>query len=226
MANAELNTFMGRVPAGTISMTVGRTIGGGIHEDIDLVNHNQFPVQFNLEIALRSDFADLFEVKSGQIVRRGLITTDWSVKRSAMTTSYDNGSFQRELTVRIVEAGCKPVYANGRISFLIDMKPGESWHACLLYEVASGRGKAKTRRVGPAPLHRPSHRRARRPTAWPYGARAWSRSRPRTRSSIASTASRSTTWPPCACRSTGPATPNSSPPPACPGSWPCSVETP
>ena len=83
LANAELNTFMGRVPAGTVSMTLGRTIGGGVHEDIDLVNHNQFPVQFNLEIALRSDFADLFEVKSGQIVRRGLITTDWSDKRAA-----------------------------------------------------------------------------------------------------------------------------------------------
>jgi glycogen debranching enzyme len=149
LANSELNTFMGRVPAGTVSMTVGRTIGGGIHEDLDLVNHNQFPVQFNLEIALRSDFADLFEVKSGQIVRRGLITTDWSAKRGALKTSYDNSTFQRQLTLRVVEAGCDAVYANGRLSFLIELKPGETWHACLLYEITSGRGKAKTTRHAP-----------------------------------------------------------------------------
>ena len=35
-------------------------------------------VRFNLEIAIRSDFADIFEVKSGRIVRRGRITTEWS----------------------------------------------------------------------------------------------------------------------------------------------------
>jgi len=149
MANAELNTFMGKVPAGTVSMTVGRTIGGGIHEDIDLVNHNQFPVQFNLEIAIRSDFADLFEVKSGQIVRRGLITTDWSPKRASLKTSYDNSSFQRQLIVRVVEASCDPVYANGRISFLVELKPGQSWHACLLYDVTAGVGKAKTTHRAP-----------------------------------------------------------------------------
>ncbi len=161
MANQDLNTFMGKVPAGTVSMTIGRTIGGGIHEDLDLVNHNQFPVQFNLEIALRSDFADLFEVKSGQIVRRGLITTDWSAKRRALKTSYDNGSFQRQLTVRIVEASCPPVYANGRISFLIEIRPGESWHACLLYDITSGTGKKKTRHDAPA--HCVGHHRSGEP---------------------------------------------------------------
>jgi hypothetical protein len=40
--------------------------------------NNGKPVQFNLEIAARSDFADLFEVKSGHIVRRGRIISDWS----------------------------------------------------------------------------------------------------------------------------------------------------
>ncbi len=149
LANAELNTFMGKVPAGTISMTVGRTIGGGMHEDIDLVNHNQFPVQFNLEIALRSDFADIFEVKSGEIVRRGLITTDWSAKRASLKTRYDNDSFQRQINLRIVEASCDAVYANGRISFLVELQPGQQWHACLLYDITSGVEKSKTVKRAP-----------------------------------------------------------------------------
>ncbi len=45
-----------------------------MHEDLDITNHGPKPVRFNLEIAIRSDFADVFEVKSGRIVRRGRIT--------------------------------------------------------------------------------------------------------------------------------------------------------
>ena len=48
------------------------------------MNHGTTTVQFNLEIAVRSDFADLFEVKSGRIVRRGRITTDWSQRTPAL----------------------------------------------------------------------------------------------------------------------------------------------
>jgi hypothetical protein len=46
-----------------------------MHEDIDISNNSGKAVRFNLEIALRGDFADIFEVKSGRIVRRGHITT-------------------------------------------------------------------------------------------------------------------------------------------------------
>ena len=53
-------------------------LGGGMHEDLDVTNHGPKPVRFNLEIAIRSDFADMFEVKSNRIVRRGRITTEWS----------------------------------------------------------------------------------------------------------------------------------------------------
>jgi hypothetical protein len=40
-------------------------------------------------------------------------------------------------------ADSKPVYANGRISFEIDLAPGQTWHACLLYDVFDGE-----RRIG------------------------------------------------------------------------------
>jgi hypothetical protein len=49
-----------------------------MHEDLDITNNGMKPVKFQLEIAIRCDFADLLEVKSGNIVRRGRITTDWS----------------------------------------------------------------------------------------------------------------------------------------------------
>jgi N-terminal domain of (some) glycogen debranching enzymes len=45
---------------------------------LDVTNNSRKPTRFQLEIALRCDFADIFEVKSGHIVRRGRITTEWS----------------------------------------------------------------------------------------------------------------------------------------------------
>ena len=109
-----------------------------MHEDLDLVNHGQERATFNLEIAVRSDFADLFEVKSGRIVRRGKITTAWSEPLARLETRYVNKSFQRDVVIHIKNCTSKPVYANGRISFLVDLPPGATWHGCLLYEIGDG----------------------------------------------------------------------------------------
>ena len=66
------------MPARSLGFVIGRRLGGGMHEDLDITNHGRKHVRFNLEIAIRSDFADVFEVKLGRIVRRGRITTEWS----------------------------------------------------------------------------------------------------------------------------------------------------
>src|SRR6266481_4580277 len=68
LINAALASEDGDVPAGTLSLLINRTIGDGIHEDLDVANHGLVSVRFNLEIALRADFADLFEVKGGHLV--------------------------------------------------------------------------------------------------------------------------------------------------------------
>ena len=138
LTNRALKTQIGAVPAGSLGLTLGRIIGGGIHEDLDLVNHGRGRVRFSLEIAIRSDFADLFEVKSGLIVRRGRITTAWSDARSRLETRYRNKSFRRDVVILLENCDSKPVYANGRISFLVDLAPGAAWHGCLLCEVGNG----------------------------------------------------------------------------------------
>jgi glycogen debranching enzyme len=96
------------------------------------------PVRFNLEIATRSDFADLFEVKAGNIVRRGRITTEWSEDKSQLRTTYRNQDFCREVIILTRRNDSRPVYANGRISFEVDLQPGAAWHSCLLYELGNG----------------------------------------------------------------------------------------
>ncbi len=96
------------------------------------------PVMFQLEIALRCDFADVFEVKSGQIVRRGRITTEWSASRQHLRTTYRNADFTRAVTISPMQSSATAVYANGRLSFEVALKPGEPWHCCLLYTLTDG----------------------------------------------------------------------------------------
>ncbi|HEY5072282.1 MAG TPA: glycogen debranching N-terminal domain-containing protein [Caulobacteraceae bacterium] len=151
LTNRIMHTETGDVPPGTIGLTIARCIGGGVHEDLDLVNHGMTRVQFNLEIAMRSDFADLFEVKSGGIVRRGRITTVWSDRYSRLKTTYENGDFIRELSAISRECPTRPVYANGRISFDVELDPGQTWHTCLLYEINDGK------RIDHAPKHCLTH---------------------------------------------------------------------
>ena len=71
----RLRSEDGPIAARTLGLVIGRHIDGGLHEDIDITNNSQKPVRFNLEIAIRADFADIFEVKGDRIVRRGRITT-------------------------------------------------------------------------------------------------------------------------------------------------------
>ena len=140
-------TEAGAIPSGTVGLEVTRTIDEGIHEDLDVTNYGLTPVKFNLEVALRSDFADIFEVKSHRFVRRGRIVTEWDQKRQMLRTSYSNRDFERVFTYRLSNSGTPPVYANGRITFPILLESRARWHSCCEYLFG---GERRTRR----PLHR------------------------------------------------------------------------
>jgi hypothetical protein len=77
-------------------------------------------------------------VKSGRIVRRGQITTEWSERRQRIHTAYSNQDFHRAVTTSVANAPGKAVSANGRLSFEVALAPGEVWHACLLYALEDG----------------------------------------------------------------------------------------
>jgi glycogen debranching enzyme len=109
-----------------------------MHEDLDITNHGSRPIRFNLEIAIRSDFADVFEVKSNRIVRRGRITTDWSDAEQKLRTVYRNQDFVRGVQIGARELTHPAAYANGRISFEVMIDPGQTWHCCLLYDLLDG----------------------------------------------------------------------------------------
>jgi glycogen debranching enzyme len=135
LTNRTILTGDGPIPPHTLGLTISRSISGGMHEDLDVTNNSMKPVRFQLEIAFRSDFADIFEVKSGRIVRRGQITTDWSERWQRFRTAYSNRDFHRSVTTHVLRAPEKAVSANGRLSIEIALQPGQASRACLLYEL-------------------------------------------------------------------------------------------
>src|SRR6516225_4826355 len=136
LTNPQFETEDGLVGAGALALSLVRNVADGIHEDIDVTNHSPSPVHFNLEIAIRCDFADLFEVKSGRLVRRGRITTEWNEVRGQVETLYTNRDFTRRFIFRLKHSTSPAAYANGRISFDVALKSGEQWHSCCDYVLA------------------------------------------------------------------------------------------
>jgi glycogen debranching enzyme len=102
LANRAIATEDGEIPPRTLGLVLSRLLDGGVHEDLDLVNHGMKPVRFNLEIAIRSDFADLFEVKSGHIVRRGRIATESTFRpeRSGTAACFTSWATARSVSKR------------------------------------------------------------------------------------------------------------------------------
>ncbi|PSB57002.1 glycogen debranching N-terminal domain-containing protein [Chamaesiphon polymorphus] len=137
LTNPKIETEDSTIPQGTLEMVLSRVAGDGIHEDIDITNHGLKPVKFNLEIALRSDFADIFEVKSHHYIRRGHINTSWNEENGELNTTYINRDFQRRFLYRVRNASSPARFANGRITFLVELAARESWHTCCYYILSS-----------------------------------------------------------------------------------------
>jgi glycogen debranching enzyme len=144
LTNRAFETEDGPIAARTLGLVISRHVDGGLHEDIEITNNSQKPLRFNLEVAMRADFADIFEVKGENIVRRGHITTSWLARRETLRMSYRNKDFSREVIVQAGKGdGQRTVYANGRLSFDVALKPGQAWHRCLIYDLVDGSKRFK-----------------------------------------------------------------------------------
>jgi glycogen debranching enzyme len=111
-------------------LTLERTVEGGIHEVFSIANYTGKKISFTLEQALRSDFADLFEVKAKRLVQHGRMLTEWEKKEQRLRTTYDHKDFHRAITCAILNTEVPVGYANGRIFLEIELEPGQQWHTC------------------------------------------------------------------------------------------------
>ena len=131
------------LPPRSIGFRLDRTISEGIHEDYDLVSYAPIPVRLILELEISSDFADIFDVRWKQLLRRGDLQTAWRQSTSQLRTTYRNGDFVRELVVRVAKAGAPAQFANGHLVFAFTLEPKETWHTCVHWLPVIGRRKAR-----------------------------------------------------------------------------------
>ena len=73
LVNPRIVTEHGEIRPETIGLVLKRVVGEGLHEDVDIRNYSCERLRFNLEISIRTDFADIFEVKANELIRRGRI---------------------------------------------------------------------------------------------------------------------------------------------------------
>lgn len=137
LTNGEIRLRDGSIAANTLGLVLSRWIDGGVHEDIDITNHAMRRVAFTLELSIRNDFADVFEVRSKAATRLGRTNSEWSSAQQTLRTTYDNEDFHRGITLR-AQADSPAAFANGRMAFEVVLPPGATWHACLRYDIEAG----------------------------------------------------------------------------------------
>ena len=108
----------GPIPRTASRSALDRTISGGVHEDLDIVNYARRPVRLNIELEMQSDFADIFDVKGGGSSSAARSTRRWFRSRQELRTTYLNREFRRELVVVVERSDAPPQYANGRLRFV------------------------------------------------------------------------------------------------------------
>ena len=138
LLNRAFLTEDGAVPASSLSFMLGRAIGGGMHEDLDITNYGSKTVRFNLELVIRSDFADIFEVRTGKTVHRARIITEWLQDKQELSARYTHDDFIRAVRITARAEQARAVCANGRLCFEVTIEPRRTWHCCLLYELTDG----------------------------------------------------------------------------------------
>jgi glycogen debranching enzyme len=137
-----------------LEMRVTRNVLGGLHEDIDLVNYSQRSVEFELEIELGADFADISETE-GERTQHGEMSEQWMEPdgdtsdaeeqvwalefRYVAEHDYDHqgesgtARIDRAVEVSVEHADSPPRYADGTLSFDIKLEPKQRWHTCVLF---------------------------------------------------------------------------------------------
>jgi glycogen debranching enzyme len=140
----------GKPPQHLVELKVTRVVGDGLHEDLDLVNYTQRRVKFVLTLELDADFADVSDVEAQQRMYEPSISRHFEPERGDGIAALifdaraenryqhqgDEGTARvhRRSTLRFSECSSPARYDDGKVHFEIELRPHETWHACLELE--------------------------------------------------------------------------------------------
>lgn len=131
--NPGLETPQGIVRQQTLALTVERTLRGGVHEDLELLNYGARPVTIPFAVEAACDFADLFEVRGLHVPYRRTVhaTVVTEAGRPELRWTYEREDFRRGLRLVVARSDTPPRPAPGRLAWEVTLAPRERWQACL-----------------------------------------------------------------------------------------------
>lgn len=160
-SNIEQHTWMGyyiqappncrQTPTGdcdplqeTMELRLSRSIGGGMHEEVEVTNHTQIATSVRLELQVECDFGDPGKSRRGE---SGHLIRSWHEDSSdgvwelhyeyqaehTYAHQGDKGTakLDRGIKLRLVHADSAPTYTGDSIAFTVNLAPHGTWHACL-----------------------------------------------------------------------------------------------
>ncbi len=127
----------------TVELRLSRSIGGGMHEEVEITNHTQIETALDLELEMGCDFGDPGASKRGE---RGHLARQWNRaedKTWQLEFDYeaehrydhqgDRGlaRIHRGIRIRLEHSDSEPTYTGQSVSFAVKLAPHGKWHACI-----------------------------------------------------------------------------------------------
>ena len=129
----------------SVELRLSRSVGYGVHEDVDLTNFTQKPTEFELQLEVDADFADQEETTKPRR-QFGKLTRSWRRNQQgnwellfdyAAQHHYEHqgdvgdASIHRSITIEIAKCDSPPRYSDNCVSFHVSLMPLQAWHACI-----------------------------------------------------------------------------------------------
>ncbi|TNY38638.1 amylo-alpha-1,6-glucosidase [Thermomonospora catenispora] len=111
----------------TLLVQRDRYVGVGLREDVTLENLSGEPVGCRVELAVDSDFADLFEVKADHVRRRARVEQEAVAGELRITGRFPDGHTRG---VRLT-SDQEMIAGAGRLAFRVVVPPRETWRVTL-----------------------------------------------------------------------------------------------
>ena len=129
----------------SLELRLSRSVGCGVHEDVDLTNFTQKPAEFELQLEVDADFADQQETSQPR-QQFGDLTRSWRRNQQGnweLLFDYvahhhyehqgdvGDAGIRRSIAIEFANCASQPRYSDNCISFHVSLLPFQSWHACI-----------------------------------------------------------------------------------------------
>ena len=136
---------MAEVSERSLELRLSRSVGFGVHEDVDVTNFTQETADFQLKLELDADFADQEETthrrrQFGKLLKswRRNRQTNWEMVFDYVSHHHykhqeDEGDvcIHRSLTVEVANCDAEPRQSDDAIIFHLSLSPLQRWHTCI-----------------------------------------------------------------------------------------------